>query len=133
MKKIEFFELFFEEFTGKTEAIKFRVSSFLMNVFTNNTTAVLAAVQEFLNHFNTLTDSNIFELKAFLLNFLTANNGSNNTFPDKKIAFQLIESIEVYRNELTGNESAAHLFELSSYSLADNLSEHLVTSEFFKK
>lgn len=98
MKKIEFFELFFEEYIGKTEQVKYRVSQFLMSVFTNNLTAVLSGVHEFLNNFNHLTDSNIFELKAFLLNFLTISNGVNNTFPDKKIAFQLIESIEIYRN-----------------------------------
>lgn len=97
MKKVEFFEVFFEEYYDKADQIKFRISSFLMSVFTNNKSVIITAMQDFMNTFNTLTDSNIFELKAFLFEFLTSSNGSNNTFPDKTIAYKLIENLEVYR------------------------------------
>jgi len=57
----------------------------------------------------------------------------NNIFLDKDLAFKLIEFLEENRSVLTDNEEALNLFEVSHIHLKNNVIEHCVTSEFFKK
>jgi len=71
MKKKELFDIFLEDYHQDLDAVHDRLSSFILIVLSDNNLAIQASIQDFLGAFFSLNDATVFELKAFLFDFLT--------------------------------------------------------------
>lgn len=72
MKKVEFFDIFLEEYHTCLDTVQEYIRSFILNVLSNNELAIQNSITSFLRLFCPLNDSNIFEIKSFMFEFLTA-------------------------------------------------------------